>query len=629
MPLGFNGQILRVDLTKRRIDVEKPDEIFYRKYFGGRNMASYYLLKELQPRVDPLSPENILIFAASPITGVPVPGVCRYSVASKSPLTGAYGESEAGGFWGPELKFAGYDAIIVRGKASDPAYLWVHDGQAEIRDAAHLWGKTTGETQENIRKELGDSLVRVATIGPAGENLVRYACVLNELKHANGRTGMGAVMGSKNLKAIAVRGHKKVEMKDPDGVLEIGKWFSENYIRNEINSLLQDTGTSGGVVSVNEIGLLPTRNFREGYFEAAESISGQKMKENILVGREGCYACPVRCKRVVASTDTYTIDPNYGGPEYETVAALGSNCGISDLSAVAKGNELCNKYGMDTISTGVTIGFAMECYERGFISKDETGGIELRFGNSEAMVKLVEMIALRKGFGDLLAEGVMRASDRIGKGSEKFAVHVKGQEAPMQEPRGKVGTGIGYAVSPTGADHTQAEADNCFASKTIFLEHLYSLGILEPVDPLDLGPRKIRLFIHLQLLWSFYQSSGICIFVGAPGRTFPLNSLIRLVKAVTGWETSAWELMKVGERGVNLTRCFNIREGFTRKDDWLPDRFFEPLEGGPLSGQKISREEFQRALSDYYEMMGWNRDTGMPAISKLEELDIGWANPET
>ena len=626
MPYGYNGKIVRVDLTTKTATVEEPDELVYRTYVGGGGLASYYLLKELKPGIDPLSADNILIFASSVISGAPIAGMVRYTVAAKSPLTGAYGEAEAGGFWGPELKFAGFDAVIITGKAEKPSYLWINDGTVEIRSAAKIWGLETGPAQEQIRGELGEKRARVALIGPAGENLVRYACVVNELKHANGRTGMGAVMGSKNLKAVAVRGTKKLDIHDPEKLRELSKELAALIGRHGPNRVLRALGTSNLVQVINSQGILPTRNFRTGFFEGASQISGEKMAETILKSQEGCYACAVRCKRAVEiPSGPYATSRGYGGPEYETLASLGSLLCIDDLAAVAKGNELCNRYTLDTISAGVAIGFAMECYERGILTQADTEGVEFTFGNPEAMLKGIEWIAFRRpGLGDLLADGVKMAAARIGKGSEQFALHIKGQELPMHDPRGKTGQGLSFAVSPTGADHVRAPHDTPFQNPGPMLGRIAPLGLLEPVDGREMGPRKARNFTYLHFIWSLYESLGVCNFVAGPVWALTLPKLVEVVQAVTGWETSLWELMKVGERTVNMARVFNLREGFGRKDDTLPERLFEPLESGTLQGKGIDRREFEDLLTLYYEAMGWDPKDGVPTRGRLAELNLHW-----
>jgi aldehyde:ferredoxin oxidoreductase len=618
---GFNNKVLRVNLTSNALKMEELNSKIYRKYLGGRNLALYFLLKELKPKINPLGPENKLVFATSITTGISLPGFSRYSVVAKSPLTSGFGEAEAGGFWGPELKFAGFDVIIIEGTAPKPVYLWVHDGEAELKNASHIWGQTTKEAQEAIRAELGDPLVRVALIGPAGEKLVRFACILNELKFANGRGGLGAVMGSKNLKAIAVRGHKRVKCSNPEKIKELAKWFGENWRKNTATLERSNYGTAGFVLPLNADGTLPTKNFNEGSFNEAENISGEHMKNTITVDAEGCLACPIRCKRIVRAAEPYVTDPAYGGPEYETVAAFGSLCGVSDINAVAFANQLCNSHGLDTISTGCVIAFAMECFENNILTREETSGLELRFGNADAMVKLVEMIAKREGLGDVLAEGVMRASNKIGRGAERYALHVKGKEIPMHEPRGKTGLALQYALSPSGADHLQAAHDPSF-ERTV--ENVKSLGILETADRLSLGPEKVKLFKYLHLWWSLLDCLCTCKFIFIPHSVgvFKINHMVEIVNAVSGWETSLLELMMAAERSLNLARIFNLREGFTTADDWLPERFFEPLKSGPREGAKISKEELKKAIELFYGMMNWNKKTGTPNSTKLQELEL-------
>jgi len=621
MPYGYNGKILRIDLTNQSIAVEEPQNILYCRYLGGGTLALYYLLNELKPKSDPLGPENILVFSGSVISGTPAAGLSRFSVAAKSPLTNGFGESEAGGWWIPELKFAGFDAIVIKGKARKPVYLWIHDGEVEIRDATHLWGKFSKETQDEIRKELGDERVRIALIGPAGEKLINIACILNDLKHANGRTGLGAVMGSKNLKAIAVRGKKRMEVADEEAVKRLTKWLRETY--EEPHFSLGNLGTSRITPLLSEQGILPTFNFREGSFDGADAISGETLSQTILVRRGTCYGCFVRCKREVQVGEPYFVDPVYGGPEYETAAAFGSMCGIDDLKAISKANQICNAYGLDTISTGGLISFAMECYENGILKKEDTGGIDLCFGNKEAMIRMVEMIGNREGLGDILAEGIKIAAKKFGKGAEHLAMHVKGMPLPFHEPRGKTGVGLGYALSATGPDHMEFPHDP-FWSTDAGIALLRPLGILEPVDVFDLGPRKVRIFIYLQQYWDLLNSLGICMFTAKPFGPQTFNGIVDYVKSVTGWETSLFDLLKVGERHANMARIFNLREGLTAETDTLPERLFQPMEGGTLKGKMIDKEEFSAAIETYYKMMGWDPETGTPQKEKLAELDLDW-----
>ncbi|RKY05364.1 aldehyde ferredoxin oxidoreductase [Candidatus Poribacteria bacterium] len=628
MGYGYIGRILRVDLTSGRIEVETPEPLIYRRYLGGSALALYYLLRELKPGVDPFSPENMIVFATGILAGTPMPGASRLSVLGKSPLTGGLGESEAGGWFAPELKKAGFDAIIIKGKAPKPVYLWIHDGKAELRDASHLWGKVTGEVSDILKEELGER-VRIAQIGPGGEKLIRYAGIVNELHHFNGRTGMGAVMGSKNLKAIAVRGTGEVPMYDKERALSIIKWFNREYYKPQPGDM-HDLGTARIVRGLSADGILPTRNFREGSFEGADDISGERMRDTILIKRGTCYACPIACKRVVKVDEgPFKVDPKYGGPEYETIASFGSLCGVRDLAAIAKANEICNKYAVDTISCGVSIAFAMECFENGILTKEDTGGLELRFGNAEAMVKMVEMICRREGLGDILAEGVKRAAEKIGKGAERFAMHVKGQEVPMHEPRGKKSLALAYATSPTGADHMEAPHDVFFPDLGPESgSPLEPLGLIEPMSMLEFSPRKVKAYYYCQILWNLYNSLDVCDFVGAPLGPFPINKIVEYVQAVTGWDTSLWELMKVGERTAVMGRIFNYREGFTKEDDTLPERLFSPLEGGTLKGEGIDKEKFKELLELFYEMYGWDPKTGFPTRGKLAELDLLWAVEE-
>ncbi|MDP3878754.1 MAG: aldehyde ferredoxin oxidoreductase family protein [Dehalococcoidales bacterium] len=622
MPYGYNGRILRVDLSRGTTSVDEPDAGFYRHYIGGRGLVSYFLLRELTGGEDPLGPENKLIFATGPLTGVPIAGGGRNSVGAKSPLTNGYGDTEVGGYWGAELKHAGYDAIIFEGKAASPVYLWIDDGKAEIRDARHLWGKTTAECQKMIQEELGDSGIRIAQMGIGGENLVRYACVINDLSHAAGRTGMGAVMGSKKLKAIAVRGRQKVALADASAVNSIARWLSNDLKTNPDAVSMREDGTAGVLMPLNNNGGLPTRNFQQGVFEGADKISVEAMKATIMSGRRGCYACTIRCKPEVAARGRYDVDPVYGGPEYETLASLGSNCGIDNLEAVARGNALCNAYGLDTISTGSSIAFAMECFERGIITGEDSGGLELRFGDADTMLRLIEMIARREGIGQVLADGVARAAAAFGRGAEDFALQIKGQELPMHEPRYKQGLGVGYTISPTGADHCHNIHDTMYDDPDDMsqeLANLQALGIFEPLPARELSEAKVRMLVYGSLWQHTLNCLVWCMFVPVS-----IERMVALVTGVTGWNTSVWELMKGGERCVAMARAFDIREGMTVKDDRLPQRFFIPFTSGPLKGVGINREKLDQAIDTYYAMAGWDRVSGTPTLVKLQELGIEW-----
>jgi aldehyde:ferredoxin oxidoreductase len=625
VPNGYAGRILHVNLSNGSINIEQPDESFYRFYMGGSALAMHYILREVPKGADPLGPENVLVVSVGVLTGAPISGQSRVMANAKSPLTGAIGDSQGGGFWPAELKRAGFDAVVIRGRAAKPVYLWIHDGEAELRDATHLWGKVTGEAEALIRQELGDPKVEVLQIGPAGEKLVRYAAIMNMSNRANGRTGMGAVMGSKNLKAIAVRGRQRPGIADPEALAKLARWGVEN-VESMIGGLARH-GTANVVISQQEAGGLPTRNWTSGVFEHYEAISGPRMSETILKERDTCFGCAVRCKRVVEVKEPrWQVDPLYGGPEYETIATLGSYCGVGDLSAIAKGNELCNKYGLDTISTGATIAFAMDCFEHGLLTTADTGGIELRFGNGEAMVKLVELIAKREGIGDLLAEGSARAAARIGRGAERFVVAAKRQELPAHMPEVKRSLALIYAANPFGADHMSSEHDPSYSptASATSLARMSSLGLICPQDPLVLNEEKVRFAFYVECFFSLLDSIGTCQFVWGPGwQLYGPNQLVEAVRAVTGWETSIFELMKVGERRLNMMRAFNAREGFGRKDDWLPARCFEPKKGGPSDGYAVSEEELRQALDWYYAIAGWDAE-GKPTRGKLLELGLGW-----
>ena len=627
MPCGYTGNILHIDLTTKKHWIEHPPENFYRTYWGGRAIGLYYMLKEMKPHTDPLSPDNLLIFASSVITGTPAPAIPRYTVCAKSPLTGAQGEAEAGGWWGPELKKAGFDAIIFKGSSLTPVYLYIKDGKVEIKDAAHLWSKDTGETQKIIKNELADNKIRIAQIGPAGENLVHFANIVNELKHFNGRNGLGAVMGSKKLKAIAVRGTKPIELYNKERVSQVTKEITKRVMDNPLSRDLRELGTPAVVRGFYEAGCLPSYNWTTGYFKEGENLTAETYNKTILKGTKGCYACPIRCKRVVEINEPeLKVDPSYGGPEYETIVSLGSLCGISDLKYIAKANELCNKYTMDTISTGMVIAFAMQCYQEGILTKEDTEGMELTFGNKEALLVLIEKIAHREGLGDLLSQGSYLAAQKIGKGSETFIHQVKGQEIPMHDLRLKTGVGLQYALSDYGADHMKAAHDPFFKDKdSVGIKEMKGLGILEPVSPTDIGEKKVTLFKLLDIYWTVFDILGVCDFGYVPRSVGTMGELLEIIRATTGWRTTWFELMRVGERSINMARIFNYREGFTSQDDTLPEVFYQDFKGGPLDGKlAINKEDFEKALRLRYELMGWDPDTGIPNPSKLIELGLDW-----
>ncbi len=619
MVKGYNGKLLRANLSNRTVSIDALDQAFCRKHIGGAGFSTYFMMKEIKPGTDPFSPDNKLFLMAGPCTGYPFSGSSRNSVGTKSPETGGYAKSEVGGFWAAELRRAGFDGIIVEGKADKPVYLWVHDGQAEIKDASKYWGKLTKETEEGIRAELGDNRIRFAAIGPAGENLVRFACIINDLKEAAGRGGTGAVMGSKNLKAIAVRGTQQPEAANPDYFTDMRNFITNNPKLWE-SFAVYGTGAPAMMASMLPMGNLPIKNFRDGDFPV-QKIDGGVLKDTIRRGMEGCYACVLRCKKVVGVDEPgMKIDEVYGGPEYETLAAFGSTCGVEDLKAISKANEICGANSMDTIAAGVTIAFGMECYENGLLTNKDTGGVDLRFGNAKAMLQVLEMIAKRQGIGDVLAEGTKRAAQKIGKGAEKFAMHVKGVEIPMHDPRAKSVLGLGYETNPHGADHCMNMHDTGFVAMNPGLAMLGPLGFNEPLPAGDLSPKKVQMFKYVSEGRLIADHLTICQFP-----PFTLEHYADLLKACTGWNTGLIEIYKVCDRTLTLARMFNIREGLSAADDKLPKRFFEQHVGGPSANTPPYKEsELEKAKAYYYSIMGWDKN-GVPTPETLQALDIAWA----
>jgi len=629
---GYNGKIARVNLSDSSVKIEEPDWRFYRSYFGGRGFITHYLLKELAPDVDPLSPENKLVFAASVITGAPLPGFSRHSIGAKSPQTGLFGESEAGGYWGPELKKAGFDALIVEGAAAGPVYIWINDGKIEIRSAERMWGMDTGETQDSIREDVGESRARFVGIGKAGENLVRYAGITSDLFHYHGRTGLGAVMGSKKLKAVAVRGTGKLEFFDPGKVNELAKWFAVNMKHNVDNLSQREYGTSAYYYNAQKAGLLPTKNFTTTWFDVRENVDDVHLK--MKVKREGCYACTVQCKQSFQLEEPFKVDPRYGGPEFETIGAFNSTCGVDDFGYAAKAHELCNRYGLDTISCGVTIAWAMECFEKGILTLEDTGGLSIPMGDGEVMLQLIELIAQRRGIGDLLAEGSKLAAEKLCRGSSEFTMQVKGLEFPMAEPRVKFGLGLAYAISPTGADHLQHEHDGAFDPKLTgyshnpddpygMIKHLFPFGILEPIEALSIGWEKVRLVTYFQHFWSFFECVDTCIFTLAlPGEVIkygPLFALAAIIGAPIIYFLASYFLIPFF-MNLKITSAYEILE--------------KPLGRGMRqvgSFVFILTRFLWMALLLFLAskamvvMMGWDEKYGWPTRGKLMELNLPWA----
>jgi len=550
---------------------------------------------------------------------------------AKSPLVDGIGDSQCGGFFPAEMKFAGFDGIVVKGRSPKPVYLWLNEGQAELRDAAHLWGKTTTEVDDILKKELGDDKIEIAQCGPAGEKLARLAAIINMGNRANGRTGLGAVMGSKNLKAVVARGKsKRLNLANAKAINELAKWGAANVDGNPDVLGLKEHGTASVLNFQNQIGSLPTRNYNEGAFETAEDISGEKMTETILKERDTCYACTVNCKRVVETEYLgRPVEKKHGGPEYETLSTFGSYCGVNDLDAIAYANKLCNEYGLDTIGTGATVAWAMECFENGVLTEAEVG-FPLKFGDAAAMVKMTEMLARREGLGNILAEGSRQAADRLEKGHD-YLITVKGSEAPAHMPQAKRSLGLVYAVNPFGADHQSSGHDPMIEERStsdLYLGRLKHLGFDNPLPRKSLNQDKVRYAYKTQVFYSFLDSADLCQFVWGPAWTlYGPEETVNLVKLVTGWDDFTLdELMTVGERRLNMLRAFNAREGLDRRADKLPKKFFKALGGqGKTAGRSLDEAEMNQVMDWYYEMAGWDTATGNPTPETLKRLELEWA----
>ena len=627
MAYGYTGKILHVDLTPGTLTVENPPEAFYRKYMGGSAMGMYYILRDTPAGVDPLAPENVLTIMASVTTGTPISGQSRLNVNAKSPVGGAIGDSQSGGFFPAELKFAGFDGIVVKGCASKPVYLTILNGEFALHDASHLAGKLTGEVDALLRAEVGEPKAEVLQYGPAAENGVLFSSLVSMATRNNGRTGMGRVMASKNLKAIVVKGKGPLPIADPAALAALNKSGVKMLPDNIDVDPLGKHGTAVVVLPQNMMGTLPVHNYNEGQWDLAEEISGERMSETILKKRETCYACVVRCKRVVEIKEgAYRAEPLYGGPEYETLSTFGSYCGVSDLAAIAQANQVCNQYGVDTISCGATIAFAMECFEKGVIDLEQTGGLELRFGSAAAMLSALEQIVANRGpLGKALSQGSAKAAHVWGAAAEECLITVKGQEVPAHMPQAKKSLAVIYAVNPFGADHQSSEHDPMYEEGAIplYLTRLAELDLKDPQAYSSLGAEKVRFAAYTHIFYSILDTLELCQFVWGPAWTlYGPSETVELVRAVTGWQVSLYELMRVGERRLNMLRAFNAREGFDRAQDTLPKKFFKPLGGsGPSAGVAIDPQEFETALDTYYAIMGWTAK-GVPTQAKLVELGI-------
>jgi len=608
---GYAGKILYVDLAKKKVSVKPTDPELARKFIGGKGFVAKLLHDLLPPKIDPLSPDNVLVFATGPLNGTIWPGT-KNIVGAKSPLTNIYMDSYFSGGFGAELKYAGYDALVITGRSDKPVYLWIDDASVEFRDASHIWGKSTYETYKIVKEELGDVTVKVVCIGPAGENLVRFATIDADVHRQAGRCGGGAVMGSKNLKAIAVRGSGEIEVAKFDELLKLAEEFSEVLKKTPDTKACSELGTPSYVPFANDEALWPYKNWQDQVFnEAVNEYRAETQKEKLWVKHRSGFGCCMCCEKVGVIRKGPRVGEVVHGIEYETVGLLGVSCGYADLDALAYANFLCDYYGLDTISTGGVIAFAMECYERGILSKEDVGGLELKFGNYEAVHKLIELISFRKGIGDILAEGVKRAAEKIGKGAERYAIHVKGLETPAWGVRGAPGMGLQYATVDRGGCHQRG------------WPIMYEVAGLALYD----GTTVERLSIKdkakcVKMEQDFTTAHGTLVqcdftrFGTSPKYFYTALSL------VTGWEIDFNEFMKIGERVWNIIRMFNVREGVTRKDDTVPRRFMEePLPSGPVKGHRLTLEDFNKMLDEYYKLRGWDEE-GKPTKEKLRELGL-------
>ncbi|AEF94782.1 Aldehyde ferredoxin oxidoreductase [Desulfotomaculum nigrificans CO-1-SRB] len=621
---GFAGKLLRVNLTDREFKVEELDKDELRKYIGCVGYAAQLLYKEMPGGTDPLSPEAKVVIATGPVTGTLCPSGGSYEVCYKSPLSGTWNQARSGGAFGPKLKYAGFDFVVIDGKATEPTYLYIHDGQVELKPAKHLWGLNVEETTDSLVRELGDPEISVATIGQAGENGVLYAALINDRGRAAGRGGIGAVFGSKNLKAIVVKGSGGVKVAKPEEFKKaIDK--AEQWLNNYPLGSIPAMGTIGLVSLNNSLGILPTKNFQTTHFENADQVSGETFNRKYQIKRRACYGCSFACGRYSSVENGKYSTPPMEGPEYETVDMLGPNCGIDDLEAIIKGNYLCNIYGLDSVSTGMSISFAMECYEKGLITDKETEGLPLLWGNAEVMLQLIEKIANNEGIGAFLAQGVKRMAEQLGPNAEEAAIHVKGLELPAHEPRSESKVlSIQYATSPRGACHMHPN----WASTWDFGQ--LDCGMKEfgmpwpPKEIQDESPVKGTVYKYVALQGEISEILGACIFHswGTEGSCITPQLYAEIVSALTGWEVTTEELLKAAERSWNLKRVFNAREGFTRKDDKLPKRFNQAIPDGPAAGAKV--DNLDTMLDAYYEAMGWDKNTGLPTAEKLKELELNY-----
>ncbi len=619
---GYKGRILRVNLSTGTASVEELRQDYVKMYIGGVGYAARILWDELRPGVDPLSPDNILIATAGPFTGTLVPGSGNIFWTFKAPMSGAWGETRSGGKFGAWLKYSGFDMIVITGKAPEPVYLYLEGGKAEIRSAKRYWGMTVHEVTDVLKEDTGAHDASVAAIGPGGENLVRFAAIINDYDRAAGRTGGGAVMGSKNLKAVVAAGGEGIEVYDPEGFMEAALEAQRAIRSDPGNQSMGMHGTIGGLLGLNAMGGLPTKNFSTGYFEEAYSISHETLERNYMIKRRACHSCTIGCGRYSYVAYGRFATPPAEGPEYETTDMNGAMPMIGNMEAVIRVNYLASNYGLDTISLGHTISWAIEVYQKGLITKEDTGGLELRWGDADTFVQLVDMIAYRRGFGNLLAEGSYRAAQKLGKGLE-LVNHVKGLEMPAHDPRVESKLlGIQYMVSPRGACHIHPIYPPFDMMQVDSGLRDFGLPWPMPDRLAETGVRKGEIYRVLAMYGESFNNLGLCNFYAMAPESGVLSPrrLARLYTALTGIEVTPQQILEAGERTWNLKRAFNIREGFSRKDDMLPKRLMMPIETGPARGLKVNDPE--GLLNETYDAFGWDRTTGYIRRSTLERLGL-------
>jgi aldehyde:ferredoxin oxidoreductase len=618
---AFVGQILRVNLTSGVISNENLNPQWARQTLGGAGLATRYLFELTSPGIDPLGAENVLIFMTGALTGTHSASASRYSVVAKSPQTGFWGQSNSGGFFGPALKWSGFDGVIFEGVSAEPVYLLIQDGKAELHKANHLWGLTVPECDDRLQSEIGHP-VTVACIGPAGENLVRYAAIMNNKHRAAGRTGMGAVMGSKRLKAIVCGGNRHISLHNVEEFNRVTKRQREFMDESIMKIAFEAFGTNMIADMVNVRGGYPTRNWQNGTFDQIENVNGQAMTDQVLVEGVRCFACPVACGRGTEIRQGKWKGARGEGPEYETMDTLGAMCGVDDLNAITMANYRCNEYGLDTISTGSSIAFAMECYQRGILKSDQTGGVALEFGDANLVVDLVEWIGKREGIGNLLAEGTQRMAESLGGGSEHFAMHVKGLELPAYDPRAAKITGLGYVTANRGGDHM-----NGYIQAPTFIDMPFLIVEDSTIrNPLVADPADARVLIDMENALSVLDALGGCKFMGV---LVSAAEIVDLVQAATGWDFDLDEFRMCGDRLQTMARAYCAREGMRREHDILPGRLMlDPLPDGPAQGMVLDRSTLEKMKDAYYELRGWDVASGIPTPAKLHELDLDYLIPQ-